>query len=77
MGLGMKGLMEGLAVGVEVQVNTDSSAAKTIIARRGAGGVRCIEVRELWEQDRVAKGELPSVKVKGGGECGRRLGGAR
>ena len=61
----MKGLMEDLGVGVEAQVNTDSSAAKNITARRGAGRVRHIEVRELWVQDRVAKGELKIVKVKG------------
>ena len=65
MGLGMKGLMEDLGVEVEVQVNTDSSAAKSITARNGAGRVRHIEVRELWVQDRVAKGELKIVKVKG------------
>ena len=65
MGLGMKGLMEDLGVKVGVQVNTDSSAAKSIASRRGAGRVRHIEVRELWVQDRVAKGELTIVKVKG------------
>ena len=65
MGLGMQGLMEDLGVEVEVQVNTDSSAAKSITARKGAGRVRHIEVRELWVQDRVAKGELKIVKVKG------------
>ncbi len=43
-----------------MQVNTDSSAA-----RKGAGRVRHIEVRELWVRDRVAKGELKIVKVKG------------
>ena len=75
MGLGMKGLMEDLGVGVEVQVNTDSSAAKSITARRGAGRARHIEVRELWVQDRVAKGKLKIVKVKG--ERGRRLDEAR
>ena len=46
-------------------MNTDSSAAKSITARRGAGRVRRTEVRELWVQDRVAKGELKIVKVKG------------
>ena len=65
MGLGMKGLLNDLWVEVKVQVNTDSSAAKSIAARRGAGRVRHIEVRELWVQDRVAKGELSAVKVKG------------
>ena len=46
-------------------MNTDSSAATSITARTGAGRVRHIEVRELWVQDRVAKGELKIVKVKG------------
>ena len=55
MGFGMKGLLEDLGVEVEVQVNTDSSAAKRITARKGAGRVRHIGVRELWVQDRVAK----------------------
>ena len=66
MGLGMKGLMEDLGVGVEVQVSTDSSASKSMTARRGAGRLRHIGVRELWAQDRVAHGELKIAKVKGG-----------
>ncbi len=65
MGLGMKGLMEALGMDVEVQVNTGSSAAKSITSRKGAGKVRHIEVQELWVQDRVAKGELKIVKVRG------------
>ena len=64
-GLGMKGLLDGMGIEVKVQVNTDSSAAKSIASRNGAGRVRHIEVRELWVQDRVAKGELSVVKVKG------------
>ncbi len=55
IGLGMKGLLEDLGVGAGVQVNTDSCAAKSILARRGAGRVRYIEVRDLLVQDRVAK----------------------
>ena len=54
MGLGMRGLMEDLGMTVEIQVNTDSSAAKSITSRKGAGRVRHIEVRELWVQERVA-----------------------
>ncbi len=65
MGLGVKGSMEDLGVGVEAQANTDSSAAKSITARRGAGLVRRIDSRELRAQDRVAQGELDIVKVKG------------
>ncbi len=45
-------------------MNTDSSSAKSITSRRGAGQVRHIEVQEPWVQDRVGKGELSIVKVK-------------
>ncbi len=54
MGLGMKGLMADLGLETKVQVNTDSSAAKSIASRSGAGRVRHIEMRELWVQDSVA-----------------------
>ncbi len=46
-------------------MNTDPSAAKSIMARRGAGRARHIEARELWVQDRVAKGEPRIVKARG------------
>ncbi len=65
MGLGIEGLMEDSGVKVGVQVNTDSSIAKRIASRRGAGRVRHLEVRELWVQDRVALGELSIMKLKG------------
>ena len=57
--------MADLGLEVEVQVNTDSSAATSIASRRGAGRVRHIEVRELCVQDRIAKAELEMRKVKG------------
>ena len=50
---------------MEVQINTDSSAARSSASRRGAGRVRHIEVWELWAQDRVAKGEREIKKVQG------------
>ncbi len=65
MGFGMTGLLSGLGVELKAQVNAESSAAKSIASRRGAGRVRHIEVRELWVQDRVAKEELSVAKVKG------------
>ena len=48
VGLGMRCLLDDLGIEVKVQANTDSSAAKSIASRRGAGRVRHIEVRELW-----------------------------
>ena len=58
-------MLGDLVVEVKAPVNADSSTARSIASRRGAGRVRHIEVRELWVQDRVAKGELSVVKVKG------------
>jgi hypothetical protein len=57
--------MEDLGMKVEVQVNTDSSAANSIRSRKSAGRIRHIEVQELLVQDPVGKGELKIVKVKG------------
>ncbi len=57
--------MEDLGVEVDEQVNTDSSAAKSMTARRSAGRVRHIEGRESLVRDGVAKGELKIGKVKG------------
>ncbi len=50
---------------MHLRVKTDSSAAKSIASRRGCGEARHLEVRELWLQDRVAKGELEIRKVRG------------
>ncbi len=72
MGLGVKALMEDLGVEVEVlvQVNAGSSAAESMTATKGAGRVRHIEVRELWVQDRVAKGRrIQDREGEGGGQC--------
>ena len=42
----------------EVQIEADSSSAKSNASRRSAGKVGHPDVRELWVQDRVAKGEM-------------------
>ena len=47
----------------EVKVATDSSAANGIVHRRGAGKVKHLEVRQLWVQDHVEKGEIICSKI--------------
>ena len=42
---------------------TDSSAAKGISHRRGVGRVKHLELKELWVQDKVDKGELEIRKI--------------
>ncbi len=48
-----------------LRVNADSSAAKSIASRRGCGKVRHLETRELWLQEKVARGDLEIRKVRG------------
>ncbi len=63
MGLGMKGLMTGLEV--EVQVNTDASAAKRIETRREGRGERC---RRIDQTRGARENGLPHEGVRDGAE---------
>ena len=45
IGIGIKSMFEDLGLKVEIQVNTELSAARSISSRRGAGRVRHVEVR--------------------------------
>ncbi len=65
MGIGIKSMFKGLGLEVEVQVNMDSSAARSISSRKVSGRVRLVEVRELWAQGKVLSGELSIIKVRG------------
>ena len=40
----------------DIVLGTDSSAAKSFVARRGLGRMRHIEVRDLWLQQEVLEG---------------------
>ncbi len=57
MGIGIKSLFNDLGFEVGLQVNTDSSADRSISSRKGAGPVRHVEVRELWRKESVCRGE--------------------
>jgi hypothetical protein len=65
MGVGIKSLFGDLGLEIEMQVNTESSAARSISSRRGFGRVRHVEVRELRVQESVRRGELFLIKVRG------------
>ena len=43
-------------------IRTDSNAAKGICNRKGVGKVKHLDLKELWVQDSVAKGEFTVVK---------------
>ncbi len=65
MGIGIKSSFKDVGLEVEIQVNTDSSAARNISSRRGAWRVRHVEIRELCAQERVRRGESSIIKVRG------------
>jgi hypothetical protein len=58
-------LFKDLGVNVEMQINTDSTRGKSIATRRGAGKVRHLDSRELWIQERVARGDIRLKKTAG------------
>ena len=65
-GLGVKSLLADLGVtGKRLRVKTDASVAKSLAARRGLGGIRHIEVNQLWLQEKVNTGAIEVEKVKG------------
>ena len=53
--LGLRSLMIDLGVSTTVRMSFDSTGAKGIAAKRGAGGVRHIETRTLWLQSAVER----------------------
>ena len=48
-----------------VHLGTDSSAAKSLVSRRGLGQMRHIEIRDLWLQKEVRDGRVELQKVPG------------
>ena len=60
-------MLADLGVEVKIRLRTDASAAKGIASRRGLGKIRHLEVHQLWLQEKVNKGEIEVMKVKGEG----------
>ena len=52
-GLGLQSVGKYLNIEYDAHVYTDPSAAMGMVARKGSGRVRHIEVGELWIQDAV------------------------
>ena len=63
--MGMQNIGKDLGIHYDIHLYTDSSAAMGMVARKGMGKVRHIEVSELWIQDAVKNNVLTVNKVKG------------
>ena len=65
-GIGIRSMLEELGVvASEVELHTDSSAAKSFASRRGVGKLRHIDLKELWLQEAVKQGKVRLKKVHG------------
>ena len=53
----------GFEVQHEVRLHTDSSAAKSLVSRKGLGKMKQLEIRDLWLQREVALGKVVVHKV--------------
>lgn len=65
-GLGLRSIQGDLGLeGKRLRIKTDASVAKSLASRRGLGGIRHIEVNQLWLQEKVNDGESKMEKVMG------------
>ena len=55
----------GFMVKKDLQLHTDSSAAKSFVSRKGLGKMKHLEIRDLWLQREVALGRVVVNKVDG------------
>ena len=55
----------GFKLSEEIKLCTDSSAAKSFVSKRGLGGMRHLQLRDLWLQQEVGEGRVVVEKVPG------------
>ena len=68
-GLAAKHLGEELGGESELIIQTDSSAARGVIRRQGAGKVKHLQGRQLWVQQQEALGNLRVDKISREWNC--------
>ena len=63
--IGIKSMLKDMGVTKDrIRIKTDASVAKSLAARRGLGGIKHIEVNQLWLQEKVNNGQIESEKVR-------------
>ena len=63
--LGLQSFLKDLGLEFGIDLESDSSSAKSFASRRGLGKQRHVQTRYLWLQDRVAKGDMRVNKIEG------------
>ena len=62
-GLSARNMTIEMHLGLPLRISTDSSAARGIVQRQGAGKVKHLDVKSLWIQERETNGDLVCLKV--------------
>ena len=65
IGLGARSMLADFGMCADVVVRTDSSSGLAVGSRRGLGGIRHVQTRYLWVQQRVQEGDLRLKKEPG------------
>ena len=55
--------LRGKEWGSPIVHEVDASACKSILMRKGAGGLKHVEVKQLWVQEAVAKKSIRVCKI--------------
>ena len=62
-GLNAQGIAQYFGDDPNLELKTDASSARGVIMRQGVGEVRHLHIKQLWLQERVAKGDLVVTKI--------------
>ena len=62
-GLGIKLMCMEMGIPMELNLSTDSSAARGIVQRQGAGRVKHLDIKTLWLQERENIGDFAIIKI--------------
>ena len=63
-GLGLKEMSSEVGLKLDLHFLGDSSAARGIMLRTGAGAIKHLSINQLWIQERVLKREIIPYKIK-------------
>ena len=68
LALSVQSLLTDLGLAVDVEGHVDSTTAKSLTDRIGVNSTKHIEIRFLWTQERVQRGDLKVKHVRTNGK---------
>ena len=68
-GLAVKNLLEEFGISLSLDCYCDSSSARGIAQRLGAGKVKHLEVKQLWIQEKTKSGQIATLRTPRSQNC--------